>query len=564
MPGRCTLLRLLAAVAPFAHGCSLMNLDEVAQVPCSEGCAEANRAAGLDPDRMCFAYRCNEDDLCVMAAADGDEDGAFDEHLCAGEVPDAELDCADGKGDGNRSRAHAEECDGIDNDCDHFIDEGVHADEAIERVDLTDGLNVGHVAVSAAENGDLYIALTSPQNVDGFANEAVWLPGDGSAPSVKASVVDDGSRCHSADESCSFSQLAIAARSGRAFGLGINRSGCEAGQARVGGGTGDPPVLSFEAESSPLVEVEPGAALDGGAGDAACSTSASCRGARDPVVTLFPRRNESDWLEGLALWVGPADGQDGCPNDELSAIHGLGLRMAPDAAAALVATQSGRPDQLATGIGSGSPAVVAWDGADAGYIVGYAGERALELLYVARSEDVADSLLTGLRAGRIAQPSVAHVALAARTPASSGEPALAAVWRSDTGIVFSELGFERDADEPFARVGDPVELGQLDRDAEIAFGPALVYASSGFREGADEPAGGWFVAWIESRGTEQRLVGARIAAADRTSLGEPFELASGELSHVFAYAVDGADLRYGYVDHATDPNELRVAAIGCD
>ena len=106
-------------VLALASGCSLV--VEGAQPPtcaANDDCAILNELEGIAAD-ACELYQCDvETDRCAFGVRDADRDGRIAPE-CASVAPEREVDCNDQIAGGQ------ERCNGLDDDCDGVIDEGV-------------------------------------------------------------------------------------------------------------------------------------------------------------------------------------------------------------------------------------------------------------------------------------------------------------------------------------------------------------------------------------------------------------------------------------------------------
>ena len=107
----------VAALLPgWAAGCTVV-VGDVQPPRCehTSECAATNQALGLMDD--CRPYQCVQH-RCQRAARDQDDDGEVDLR-CDG------TDCDDGNANVRGTAPNAERCDGLDNDCNGVVDDGV-------------------------------------------------------------------------------------------------------------------------------------------------------------------------------------------------------------------------------------------------------------------------------------------------------------------------------------------------------------------------------------------------------------------------------------------------------
>ncbi len=389
--------------------CSLSGLDEFDIPACSDNvdCSPLNEAEGVS-DESCEAYQCRRDGVgCELRKRDMDNDGFLD-RVCAGNADLAEgggFDCDDGQAvtfPGNE-----EKCDGLDNDCDGIVDEGVVPEvEVTATLRLSGTLSVAYGDVNGAEPRvtvatetsnarttpvqsdtpetvpeDLQFGYLSEQNaVDtGKFDKAVCpRPGGEVAPCSFAEAVVTSFGESTASEDSGAGGIVFA----------INQDGCAHGQVRIGYLKGEQYVLLHgPAVHSNIFE---GVDIDE-QGCTGKSRSAGPVGALGINAAGLPGSADT-FPQALGVWLADSKDRDECEAREAS-VEALGVWLESGTNGGDVRWTNGTGNGVGLSLGAtrgeGRPAVVAvqTDGAE-GYLVAYgAAGGGIALHFVPRFDD---------------------------------------------------------------------------------------------------------------------------------------------------------------------------------
>jgi hypothetical protein len=560
----------IACASACLLSCSALGLDDYDVFECDPGqrCELLNAAL----DGECLQYTCSPSGRgCELTAYDGDYDGHPSRVLCADEPDIAELDCDD---ETNRRYPDlAETCDGLDNDCNTFIDEGVVPEELVIDEELEEGTE----QISVVSSGDLP-PLLAVTRFDGASHiTQSWRVHERTLEDPKLlafnSVDDDrltevcSSEEHSAP--CRIKQLAIGASNDTLLGVAVQRSGqCGEGQLRAGTGTLSDALLDLNASATDSnvrfgIDVDPMQDY--------CTRSGECVGAENPALGMLGRAGEHV-EQALAAWHAPSASacEEACACPGAFQIMGLGLfaDVDDDDRRYASGTHAGHAEPIGNGDATGVPAIAAFESSerDSGYFLAYpAGDR-IELRFIPRF-DQRDTITKGALEGRIDADDALHVAVserlfAAADPAEPHGLAVAFV-EADNALRFAPLSLDRDErNAAFTALAEPL---QLPTQGNLVTRPLLLYAPDGFTaDDASGSHGGWLVLWLEEAAGMQTLRAVRIAEAELRVLGEPLELARGPVGYPFVFLKQASGkpsvLRYGFVRDDT----LRVSRITCD
>ncbi|MDQ3031953.1 MAG: MopE-related protein, partial [Myxococcota bacterium] len=122
---------VVALTSALASGCSLTGLDQFVWPGC-EQCDALNVRDGIDPTTSCMLWQCTGEDqtLCELGPLDFDRDNHVALHCGGDDCNDRELVVHPGAD---------EQCNGLDDDCNDYIDDGSRAPEPAIAILATTG-----------------------------------------------------------------------------------------------------------------------------------------------------------------------------------------------------------------------------------------------------------------------------------------------------------------------------------------------------------------------------------------------------------------------------------------
>jgi hypothetical protein len=540
-------------------GCSLSGLDEFDIPACSDNldCAPLNEAEGVS-EGSCEAYQCRRDGVgCELRKRDMDDDGFLD-RVCAGNADLAEggdFDCDDGEAltfPGNK-----EKCDGLDNDCDGIVDEGVFPKlEVTATLGLSGDLSVtygdttsaeAHVTVASAETGS---ARTTPVQNDTPETQ----PGNLQFGYLSEQDAQDTEDYPTAEcprpggevARCSFAEAAVTAfgesttsedSGARGVVFAVNTDGCAHGQVRVGYLKGERDVLLHgPAAHSNIFE---GVDID----DQGCTGASRGDGPVGAVginAAGLPA-TEDAFPQALGVWLADSkDDHGSCEAREVS-VEALGVWLESSGNREDVrwtnGTGDGVPLPLGVTRGDGRPAVIAVNTEDAeGYFVAYgAADGGIALHYVPRFAEPEPYVHMATEA-RVTDALMAGFSASLADGAEADEVSLTLLEKEDgaleLGVAWLEGACDAVRSVKLERVLVDVGSGDVTEEPSVVVAeeasrvrPAVVAVESGFVTARFEHDGekvtdesGYLVAWTGPNGAVEL---ARVLNATGAPLGEP-------------------------------------------
>lgn len=585
-----TLLRgALAASAALLASCSLMGLGEFDIGECTDNqqCQSLNDAEGIG-ETDCMAYQCRKDRTgCELSRRDLDGDGVY-AAACAEGGP---VDCDDL--DDKRAPDRDETCDGVDNDCDLVIDEGVSDTNAEELISFAN--SNARVFFSRAA-GDLSISVgngnASVETID--IRQSPW---EGATLAYRSEIEQD--KEVSTDEgidkrkcprkgspdltTCNFTEIVAASAGGDFIVAAIDTEGCNDGLLRVGHLEGREVVLRRPPEHSNI-----GYGVDSDGKCTGASRNSGTLGVARPAIAA--RAPDGDYPQALLSFIAAPQDSAACPDAE-SDVELLGIfrESIPNNPKIrwTTGTNDGLPQVIGQTAAGGRPVVLATDTEAAkGYIVAYGaagGGLALHfipefsfspndryVLATPRTTEIRSTAQLDLGVSDVLfdDREIDHVAVT--EVATDDLFRLGVAWieeacSSEPSLHFAEVSYSWE-DREF-QAGRALEVAKLSRAP--AGPPALSYAEAGFvLPGYESPetgdratasnSGGFVIAWAD----DGVLYARRILDLDQRLLDEePIELhqREGLLTPLLFYTAE--QTRFAVFEH--DSSMLQVGEVSC-
>ncbi len=563
-------LALAIAATACLAGCSLSGLDDfdIPECTVNADCAALNEAKGIR-EEACEAFQCRRDGVgCELRPRDMDDDGYLD-RVCTGRADvmgNAGPDCDDGE-----PLAHpegAESCDGIDNDCDGIIDEGVAPElEATATLNVVSGdvrvvfgdvtADDPWISVAAKSAGARLSRVRSDTPETAAQSLQFGYIAEQNEPDTKAYDVGSCPNPGGGTSTCSFAEVAATAfgerageesegtNTGRSVVVAVNTMGCAHGQVRIGYSNGNEDVLLHgPAVHSNLFE---GVDVD----DDGCtggSRDGAKRGARGVNVAGLAADEGREFPQALSGWL--ADSQSEhvtCGGSEV-AVEVLGVWLESTSNREDVfwtnGTNDGRPEALGTTVGDGRPSVLAVDGKQgAGYFVAYgAAEGGIALHFVPAFASPPEYSFTATDA-RTTEPLGAafstvvaegaqadHVALSVKAASLEADALeLGVTWLDGDCAGERAVMFEKIAvvlDDVLVDESDPVTIAETlgDHAPSSAFVTTPLVSAAYANDHGESESGGVVVAWSADDGVTSM---SRLWGTPLTPLGDSVEIADG-------------------------------------
>lgn len=549
--------------------CSLV-VDDLTLSPCRtrDDCEQANRALNVAATSLrryqCVAAR------CTLSARDDDDDG--DPAIEAGG-----RDCDDRNalrvGDPINPRAR-ELCDGVDNNCNGVVDEGVvaprDAGDAVQSVASSERVEWSHGAAGA---------LTAAIVNEARAARMVTVRG-----ASAANVAQVTYRAHTSDnlaeavrlqsgcwvvssagpvfEQCDVGEMALDEVPGAEsyFAVAVNRAGCDRGQIRIG-------RLDASADArGGFEQIGPAARSNVFAGVGVDpATRCTGEGASRPAVASLRAGTAP---RALAAWVSSSAASPAACGGPATEVMVLGLWLVTGTAGGapvrwVTGTQRATPQSLGHTTGSAAPSIVAWD--EVGWFVAMADRDGRASLRFVTALDATpptgdsppltlDAATAQLQGGGAAD----HVRLVLSGRARADGRELGVVWSEGCGaassVWFARVLF-RTTPAPAAFVAStPVRVAERGAEPVVAWSEATALVPGSARGGEavrSEQSGAWVVAWVEP-GAPARVLARRMSEHDGAPLDDvPTELgdAGGQGARSVALIeAEGGALRFAWHD----------------
>nr|MBK7066694.1 hypothetical protein [Deltaproteobacteria bacterium] len=525
MNTRFALSLRLALLAPLLVQCSLtVGGFEIPTCRLQSDCEVLNTEGHIAAD-ACARYACSATSHQCVLTSDGDGDGEA-RAGCGGN------DCDDTPGLGIlRTHGRAEDPDGVDNNCNTIIDEGVWISPSQDL-----GASTGVPATLSAARRSPAAGGLAVMTTDAASGAALGFVTDGAPaamPVTWRTVYTESERsvampgwptgtpdAPSVGGGARFADLVAQPLSDTLWiAATVNNAGCGPGRLYVA--TFDPAQRALTLDFRRAPRGASNLALGVGAIAPACDPGASrpaiavasAAGQPDRALVLWQSRaaderapgcNVPSPLLGLGAWVAPQTDPDVPVLSRVQGIHG------------------GAPSPLTAAVGSTSrPAVAALT--DGGFVVAYGvagGGVELRVVPTFEATEAATLDLTRsrllVRVGSTASANVDQVALALGG-VRDGRQEIGLAWKEgcDPNGALQFARVQLDPANPAASMVNAATLRVTQADA-----PALAYVDAGILQNGgsfggatvrDIDDGGWVLAWIDRSASEAHVRALRVS-----------------------------------------------------
>jgi len=547
-------MRAPVFIALLAGGCSLAIDHDVHPRSCqrSAQCAVLNDIDDLPLDAVTQWYcppGAATARVCTLGPVDEDGDRESPASLAGG------TDCDDA--DPRRGSRQHESADGVDNDCNGVIDDGVWrvgataTPPAAPAVLGAATMAPATLATAVRSDGALALAATTSgaQGLFG-ASDGASLSLNGltyrSVTTQFTASMDTPERCPvgspAVAATCGFGDLAVAdAGATQWFSASVNLEGCARGNLRLGVfGESDRAVVLDARTGAQGSNVATGVDVTAGRCTGA-SRMPALDGAARPALSSMPG---SPSPRALTTWLAADAASPACGTPKNLEALGVWLATGPDEQnrprSWVTATNGGRPAVLDATSGSGRAAMLTLG--TTGYLVAHgrpSGTVALHLVPAFAAAEPASGVAVDVTRAAFEVPAAATMAIDVVVIAAGTQRGalrdLGVAWKEGCGAT-GTLRFARvrfDAANPAASTAStPVVLatGTADRPgiAYVDGGIRVVGARVGARAVTADDDGGWVVAWVDGAGGAASVRAQRVSELDAALLAEtPVTLASG-------------------------------------
>jgi len=425
-------------------------------------------------------------------------------------------------------------CNGMDDDCDDLIDEGlVFSGQASSALPAVPAI-VAYASVSEPEQ--TFVAVAH----DGWSEGSTLVP--------DAKTVGE-LRCDSlSNPICNFAEVALAADEHHDLVVAsINTLGCAAGQLQVGLSDKDTPFNVWlgkaqgEKSEAPS-NIAPGVDVVGkGCTGASRSGNLIGSGATRPAIASLG--TQADGEGALLLWLA-ASAEPKTPHAASIPVEALGLVVPAVSPEWLNGANQGKPLPLGQTTSLSTPAVLAvWLRPGVGkYLVAFPAAQdsrlGVRLLIVPsdragpRVEDAEGTFIEGGPADRVSL---------ALGNTQGAEPEVGLAWVA---------GDESEAQLRFTIVSPSTLARIADWDLSIPafdprFAPQILHRDTGFAKVG--PSGGWFLSWVETENEQSRTLQVARLRDSTLELLNHTPLHSGVVAQPLLYPSSSDDVaRVGY------------------